>query len=68
MSLKQVLRLVWNNSLRNATFEFEGIVGHDYIKTIFTKALLSKRPIHLLLVDSPGSAKTLNLKIGVVVI
>lgn len=61
MSLKQVLRSVWNNSLRNATFEFEGIVGHDDIKTIFTKALISKKPIHVLLVGSPGCAKTMFL-------
>ena len=61
MSLKQVLRLIWNNSLRNATFEFEEIVGHDDIKTIFTKALLSKRPIHVLLLGQPGCAKTMFL-------
>ena len=61
MSLKQVLRLVWNNSLRSGTVKFDEIVGHDDIKTIFTRALLSKRPIHVLLVDSPGSAKTMFL-------
>jgi len=52
MSLKQVLRLVWNNSLRSGTVKFDEIVGHDDIKTIFTRALLSKRPIHVLLVGS----------------
>jgi MoxR-like ATPase len=61
MSLKQVLRLVWNNSLRSGTVKFDEIVGHDDIKTIFTRALLSKRPIHVLLVGSPGSAKTMFL-------
>jgi len=61
MSLKQVLRSVWDKSSYNATYKFEEIIGHDDIKTIFTKALLSKRPIHVLLVGSPGSAKTMFL-------
>jgi MoxR-like ATPase len=42
-------------------YSFEEIVGHDDIKQIFVKAILSKRPIHLLLVGSPGSAKTMFL-------
>ena len=61
MILKQVLSSVWNKSSRNGTYEFDEIVGHDEIKTIFTRALLSKRPIHVLLVGSPGSAKTMFL-------
>jgi replication-associated recombination protein RarA len=42
-------------------YSFEEIVGHGDIKQIFVKAILSKRPIHLLLVCSPGSAKTMFL-------
>jgi len=42
-------------------YSFEEIVGHDDIKQIFVKAIVSKRPIHLLLVGSPGSAKTMFL-------
>ena len=61
MILKQVLSSVWNKSSRNGTYKFEEIVGHDDIKTIFTRALLSKAPIHVLLVGSPGSAKTMFL-------
>jgi len=40
---------------------FEEIIGHDDIKQIFQKAILSKKPVHLLLVGSPGSAKTMFL-------
>jgi len=40
---------------------FEEIVGHDDIKRIFIKVINSKRPVHLLLVGSPGSAKTMFL-------
>ena len=40
---------------------FEEIVGHNNIKLIFLKALNSKRPVHLLLIGSPGSAKTMFL-------
>jgi holliday junction DNA helicase RuvB len=62
-SLKQSLTGLWKKSLHdvNNQYEFEEIVGHDDIKQIFTKAILSKRPVHLLLVGSPGSAKTMFL-------
>ena len=40
---------------------FEEVIGHYGIKLIFAKAILSKRPVHLLLVGSPGSAKTMFL-------
>lgn len=40
---------------------FEEVLGHYGIKQIFQKAIFSKRPIHLLLVGSPGSAKTMFL-------
>jgi Holliday junction DNA helicase RuvB len=42
-------------------FRFGEIVGHGDIKQIFVKAILSKRPVHLLLAGSPGSAKTMFL-------
>jgi MoxR-like ATPase len=48
------------NDIRHA-YNSEEIVGHDDIKQIFVKAILSRRPIHLLLVGSPGSAKTMFL-------
>jgi Holliday junction DNA helicase RuvB len=40
---------------------FENIVGYDDIKKIFTYALNSSLPVHILLVGPPGSAKTLFL-------
>ena len=53
---------LWKEVLHvNRPRRFEEIVGHDDIKQIFVKAILSKRPVHLLLVASPGSAKTMFL-------
>jgi Holliday junction DNA helicase RuvB len=40
---------------------FDNIVGYDNIKRIFSFALKSNLPVHLLLVGPPGSAKTLFL-------
>ncbi|HSA74650.1 MAG TPA: AAA family ATPase [Candidatus Nitrosocosmicus sp.] len=40
---------------------FENIVGYEDIKKIFTYALNSSLPVHILLVGPPGSAKTLFL-------
>jgi Holliday junction DNA helicase RuvB len=45
----------------NKPSRFEEIVGYNDIKRIFAKAILSKRPVQLLLVGSPGSAKTMFL-------
>jgi len=60
--LKQNLTGLWREVVRvNRASRFEEIVGHDDIKHIFVKAILSKRPVHLLLVGSPGSAKTMFL-------
>jgi MoxR-like ATPase len=58
--LKQILSSVWNKSFHNER-RFDEIIGHDDTKSIFVKAILSKRPVHLLLVGSPGSAKTMFL-------
>ena len=54
--LKQNLLHLWKkltNDIKHV-YSFEEIVGHDNIKQIFAKAILSKRPLHLLLVGSPG--------------
>jgi Holliday junction DNA helicase RuvB len=37
---------------------FENITGNDDIKLILNKAILSERPVHVLLMGRPGSAKT----------
>jgi Holliday junction DNA helicase RuvB len=54
---------LWKKSLHviNNPFGFEEIIGHDNIKQIFGKAIGSKKPVHLLLTGSPGSAKTMFL-------
>ena len=60
--LRQSLTGLWKEVLHvNKPLRFDEIVDHDGIKQIFGKALLSKRPVHLLLVGSPGSAKTMFL-------
>jgi holliday junction DNA helicase RuvB len=61
--LKQRLAVLWEKALNNVNNarEFEEIVGHNDIKQIFVKAMHSKRPVHLLLLGSPGSAKTMFL-------
>jgi holliday junction DNA helicase RuvB len=60
--LKQSFTGLWKDILHvNRACRFEEIVGHEDIKQIFAKAILSKRPVHLLLIGSPGSAKTMFL-------
>jgi Holliday junction DNA helicase RuvB len=57
--LKQSLAGFWKRALDDG--RFEEIIGHDDIKQIFVKAIYSKRPVHLLLIGPPGSAKTMFL-------
>jgi Holliday junction DNA helicase RuvB len=57
--LKQSLTGFWKGALDNS--RFEEIIGHDDIKQIFVKTIHSKRPVHLLLIGPPGSAKTMFL-------
>ena len=60
--LRQSLTGLWKQVQHfNRTSKFEEIVGHQDIKQIFAKSILSKRPVHLLLVGPPGSAKTMFL-------
>jgi len=40
---------------------FGSIIGYDDIKKIFTLSFLSEKPVHILLVGPPASAKTLFL-------
>ena len=40
---------------------FENIVGNDDTKLILNKAIQSRKPVHVLLVGKPGSAKTMFL-------
>jgi holliday junction DNA helicase RuvB len=41
---------------------FDSILGYDGIKRTFSRSLISKEPVHILLVGPPGQAKTLFLK------
>src|SRR5437867_10987423 len=60
--LRQSLTGLWKEVLRvNKPLRFEEIVGHNDIKLIFNKAIKSERPIHIMLVGKPGSAKTMFL-------
>jgi MoxR-like ATPase len=59
-NLKQILSSVWNKSFHNET-KFEEIIGHNDIKRIFNMAILSDKPVSILLVGSPASAKTMFL-------
>jgi Holliday junction DNA helicase RuvB len=59
--IKQFLASVSSNMYSPRRCNFEDILGSDDIKLILNKALLSERPIHVLLVGRPGSAKTMFL-------
>jgi len=41
---------------------FDSVLGYDRIKRIFSRSLISKEPVHILIVGPPGHAKTLFLK------
>ncbi|MGB8934551.1 MAG: AAA family ATPase [Candidatus Nitrosopolaris sp.] len=41
---------------------FDKIVGYDGIKRTFVRSLISKEPVHILLIGLPGHAKTMFLK------
>lgn len=60
-SIKQLVSSIGLKSFSCRRRSFENIVGHDDIKLIFNRAIYSKRPVHVLLVGKPGSAKTLFL-------
>jgi holliday junction DNA helicase RuvB len=59
--LKQILDSVASKTFSVRTCSFANIVGNVDTKLILNKAILSKRPIHVLLVGKPGSAKTMFL-------
>src|SRR5881628_1037436 len=59
--LKQILDSVASKTLSIRRCSFENIVGNVDTKLILNKAILSKRPVHVLLVGKPGCAKTMFL-------
>jgi MoxR-like ATPase len=60
-SIKQYLASVSSNMFSQWRCSFENILGNDDIKLILNKAILSKVPIHIILVGKPGCAKTMFL-------
>jgi Holliday junction DNA helicase RuvB len=61
ITIRQALTSMWQKSFFDDRHSFNDIIGHDDIKKIFSNAILSKGPIHILLVGSPGCAKTMFL-------
>lgn len=60
--LKKGFTELWKEALHiNRSCSFEEIIGHNDIKQILIKAIFSERPVHILLLGSPGSAKTMFL-------
>jgi Holliday junction DNA helicase RuvB len=60
--MKHVLSLIRHGTfLDNNACRFEEIIGHSDIKRIFSRAILSKNPVNLLLLGKPASAKTMFL-------
>ena len=59
--LNQFLDSIASKSLSIRSCSFENIIGNDDIKFVLNKAILSKRPIHILLYGKPGCAKTMFL-------
>jgi Holliday junction DNA helicase RuvB len=57
------IRLLWHKAFCESSrvCRFQEIIGQNDIKRIFVKAILSRKPVHLLLVGSPASAKTMFL-------
>jgi Holliday junction DNA helicase RuvB len=59
--IKQILDSVASKTFSVRRCSFENIVGNADTKLILNKALLSNKPVHVLLVGKPGCAKTMFL-------
>jgi len=59
--LNQILGSMSCNMFSSRRCSFENITGNDDIKLILNKAILSERPVHVLLTGRPGCAKTMFL-------
>jgi len=53
---------MWHKTFSDGRYAFSEIVGHDDVKIILNRAILSKRPCHILLTGKPGCAKTMFLR------
>ena len=58
---EKFLQQIWNKKYygNDRSDLFKEIIGHSEIKSLFIKAINSEKPVHLLLVGCPGSAKTM---------
>ena len=59
--LKQILNSVASKTFSVRRCSFKNIVGNVDTKLILNKAILSRKPVHVLLVGKPGCAKTMFL-------
>jgi holliday junction DNA helicase RuvB len=59
--IKQILDSVASKTFSVRRCSFENIVGNADTKLILNKAMLSNKPVHVLLVGKPGCAKTMFL-------
>jgi len=61
--MKNLFHQIWHKKYfeNNKLGAFREIIGHNDIKKILNNAILSKKPVHILLVGPPGSAKTMFL-------
>lgn len=61
--MKNLLLQLWQKKCfdTNKSDGFEEIIGHNDIKKILNNAIHSKKPVHILLVGPPASAKTMFL-------
>jgi holliday junction DNA helicase RuvB len=62
-SIRQIMsKLLAGYLERQKTQIFDHVIGYNGIKRTFLRSLNSEEPVHILLVGSPGQAKTMFLK------
>lgn len=61
--MRNIFHQIWNKRYSdNSKLDiFKKVIGHYEIKSILIKAIFSKKPVHILLVGRPGTAKTMFL-------
>lgn len=61
--MRNIFQQIWNKKHfdNSGSSSFKEIIGHKETKEILHKAIVSKNPVHILLVGRPGSAKTMFL-------
>ena len=61
--MRNIFQQIWNKKHfdNSGSHSFKEIIGQYETKEILNKAIVSKNPVHILLVGRPGSAKTMFL-------